>query len=191
MLEKITAFIVSVIPSPFWATVIASAVPLIEARGALPLAYAMGLSPWLAYLACMLSSFILCPMLFFLVKPFLRLFPSKKTEAYLAERAAKLGGANMLEYQLMFAIFIFVAIPAPMTGVFAGAAIASFLNMRARFAVPGLIMGNAVAISLVSGLTALLGDYYPLLFYFVLATAVAGILGFVIKLFAQSRKTQR
>ena len=52
----------------------------------------------------------------------------------------------------MLAVFIFVAIPLPLTGVWAGTAIAVFLNLKFHQAILPVCLGNFVAGLLISGL---------------------------------------
>jgi uncharacterized membrane protein len=82
-------------------------------------------------------------------------------------------------------IFIFVAVPLPMTGVWTGSAIAAFLDLEYRYSVPAIILGNFVAGLIITVLNIILGKYAPLillaLLIFALVTLVAFIVGIVIK----------
>ena len=51
-----------------------------------------------------------------------------------------------------FAVFIFVAIPLPMTGVWTGTAIAVFLNLKFHQSILPIMIGNLVAGGIILGL---------------------------------------
>ena len=103
---------------------------------------------------------------FFLLTPILKLLKkigwfatfAEKTENYFAEKSAaalkkaeKRGGKAKTEnFYKTLGVFIFVAIPLPLTGVWTGTAVAVFLGMKFRDAVLPVIIGNFVAGAIIS-----------------------------------------
>ena len=57
---------------------------------------------------------------------------------------------------LMWGLFIFVAVPFPVTGVWTGTAIAVFLGMKFKDSFLPIVLGNLVAGSIITLLTFLL-----------------------------------
>ncbi|MBO4573640.1 MAG: small multi-drug export protein [Clostridia bacterium] len=150
-----------------------SMVPLIELKGAIPIGEGLGLPIYeTALIAYFGSTLIIIPIFFLLIPifnllkkiPFIKKFV-EKLEAMLRSRAEKVAaniGGSADERQRQFlvrALLIFVAIPLPLTGVWTGAAIAVFLNMRFKDSVIPLALGNFIAGSIVTLLTYLFHDY--------------------------------
>lgn len=156
-----------------WGTVIMSVFPLIELKGGIVYARSVGLnffeSLGLAYIG---STLVMIPI-FFLLVPILNLlkkikFVDKlayKTENYfkvkasdtLADRQKKQkdGKARSEVFYKAMGVFIFVAIPLPMTGVWTGTAIAVFLGLKFKQAILPIAAGNLVAGLLIEGLSEL------------------------------------
>lgn len=156
-----------------WGTVIMSVFPLIELKGGIVYARSVGLnffeSLGLAYLG---STIVMIPI-FFLLVPILNLlkkikFVDKlayKTENYFKVKASdtlsdrqkkqKGGKARSEVFYKAMGVFIFVAIPLPMTGVWTGTAIAVFLGLKFKQAVLPIAAGNLVAGLLIEGLAEL------------------------------------
>ena len=61
--------------------------------------------------------------------------------------------ATVLELVKYASLFLFVAVPLPLTGVWTGSAIGVFLNTKFRYAFPCIILGNLVAGLIVMGLS--------------------------------------
>ncbi len=124
-----------------------SMVPVIELRGAVPVAAGMGVNPILACIIC--AVFNMVPV------PFIMLFGRKiiswlqttkllgeiatKYEKRLAEKASKIMGYAIV------GLITFVAIPAPGTGAWSGAIIATLLDMRMKYAIPAIFAGVLIA----------------------------------------------
>ena len=156
-----------------WIIVLLSAmIPLIELKGAIPVGVSLGMNIWqsagLSYLG---STFIVIPIFFLLIPifnllkkiPFIRAFIAK-LEAMLKGKAEKMakkseGSAESVARRiLMIGLFVFVAIPLPVTGVWTGTAIAVFLGMRFRDSILPLAVGNLVAGTLITLLIMLVGE---------------------------------
>ena len=95
----------------------------------------------------------------------------------------------------VLAVFIFVAIPLPMTGVWTGTAIAVFLGLKFREAVLPIVIGNLVAGLLVSALAELCLTFFTIevldyILYALFALAIILLAVFIIKV-AKSKTTDK
>ncbi len=135
--------------------ILLSAVPLIELRGAIPLGYMLKLSPWKIYFLAVFGSSLPSP---FLISFFQRiLFLMKKNnlfprfilflERHFQKKGKKLRSATIL------GLYLFVALPLPSTGSYTGSILASFFNIRLKYALPTIILGNMTAGLIVMGLS--------------------------------------
>ena len=164
-----TEFIKNLIGNDLISAIITSIIPLIELKGGIVFARGVGFSFFEALGLCFLgSSFAFFPV-FFLLKPILNLLKKNKTfekfslkiEGYFTDKAESViekrdikGDASEKDRKSLFykrlGVFLFVAVPLPMTGVWTGTAIAVFLNMKFKDAVAPVVLGNAVAGILIS-----------------------------------------
>lgn len=165
-------FISNLIGNDFFATVVMSFVPLIELKGGIVFARGVGMGFFhaliLAYLG---STFVFIPI-YFLLKPILNLLKkikfvsriAEKAETYCQQKATSAleqqkanGKASKMSETLLkqLGVFVFVAIPLPMTGVWTGTAIAVFLNLKFKDAFLPIVLGNLVAGLLISALSEL------------------------------------
>lgn len=162
-------FISKLIGNDLIATIVMSIVPMIELKGGIVFARGVGFdfiqALGLAYLG---STLVFIPI-FFLLRPILNLlkkikwfnklackvedyFKSKADETL--EKQAKKGSKFKMSDTLLkqLGVFIFVAIPLPLTGVWTGTAIAVFLNLKFKDVVMPVMIGNLVAGLLISAL---------------------------------------
>ena len=121
-----------------------------ELRGSIPLAIEIyGLSPWSAYLWSVLGN--ITPIIFII------LFLNKLSDylihnvyffnrffIWLFERTRS-NFDKKLKYWDELALFVFVAIPLPMTGVWAGTAAAFIFGIKLKKSFPLIVLGSAAA----------------------------------------------
>lgn len=124
-----------------------SMVPVVELRGAIPVAIAYGM-PWqLAYILCVLGNMFPVPFVIAYMKPIFGFIRRSKIFVkfvdWMENRTMK-KAETVLKYSGI-ALFVFVAIPAPGTGAWTGAMIAAILGMRMKYSVPWISLGVAVA----------------------------------------------
>ncbi len=165
-------FISNLIGNEYLATIIMSLFPLIELKGSIVFARGVGFDFFTSLALSYLGSTIVFILIYFLLKPILNLlkrikFVSKiavKCENYCKEKASeslqkqgkKKTSKNMSETLLkQLGVFIFVAIPLPMTGVWTGTAIAVFLDLKFKDVILPVTLGNLVAGILISLLAEL------------------------------------
>lgn len=164
-------FIQNLIENDLISVIIVSLIPLIELKGGIVFARGVGFNFFEALgLAFLGSSLVVAPV-FFLLVPVLNLlkkikFVNKialKAEAYVQTKAneavetqkQKNGKVMSETFIKQLAVFVFVAIPLPMTGVWMGTAIAVFIGLKFKDAILPIVVGNLVAGLLISGLAEL------------------------------------
>jgi uncharacterized membrane protein len=196
-----TEFIRNLIGDDFFATLIMSLVPLIELKGSIVFARGIGYSFFKALGLCYLGSTIVFIPIFFLLKPILNLLKkikwfnkfALKVENYFEDKAAetmekhkdKGGVSEVLLKQI--GVFVFVAIPLPMTGIWTGTAIAVFLGLRFKDAILPIILGNAVAGLIISLLAELCLVFWTIavldyILYALLGIAVVLLVVVIVKI---------
>lgn len=124
-----------------------SMVPIIELRGAIPAAATMNLNPVIALVICIIGNMIPVPFIMLFGRKLIswlqttRLLGKIATEyeKRLAEKADKI-----MKYAI-WGLMAFVAVPAPGTGAWSGAVIATLLNMRFKYALPAIFAGVVIA----------------------------------------------
>ena len=137
-------------------TVLVSMVPVIELRGGIPFGVALGLNPWVAFLACIIGNIIPVPFIIVYIRRIFgwmrRRLPKLDGMVDRLEKKAHLKGRKVTKFKYI-GLFLFVAIPLPGTGAWTGALAAAFLDMPLRKALPSIFLGILAAGFLVTGLT--------------------------------------
>ena len=129
-----------------------SMIPIVELRGALPIALGMGLPTVPAYIICVLGNMVPVPFIYFFARKFLIWGSDKKyigkfftfclTKGERAgQKLVKAAGRG----GLFVALLLFVGIPLPGTGAWTGALGASFLNMGFKSTVASVSLGVIIA----------------------------------------------
>lgn len=129
-----------------------SMVPLLELRGAVPIAVGMDLPYIPALITCVIGNMIPVPFIYFFARKFLNwgakqkhigkfcsffLTKGERAGQKLVEKAGR-GG-------LFVALMLFVGIPLPGTGAWTGALGASFLNMGIKSTALSVSLGVIIA----------------------------------------------
>ncbi len=205
-------FISSLIGNDFFATLVMSFFPLIELKGGIVFARGVGMGFLESFALAYLGSTLVFFPIYFLLKPLLNLlkkikFISKlavKAENYCVEKAdtalksqQEKGKSYKLSLTLLkqLGVFIFVAIPLPMTGVWTGTAIAVFLNLRFRDAILPVIIGNLVAGLIIAGLAQLCMAIWSIIaldyiLYGLFALAVIFLIVLIVKVSKQKTENK-
>lgn len=146
-----------------------SMVPIVELRGAIPVAVGFGLPLLPSYIICVLGNMIPVPFIYLFARKMLLWGADKKYIGrfftFCLEKGER-GGKKLKEKAgrgLFVALLLFVGIPLPGTGAWTGTLAASFLDMDFKPTIlaamggvllAGLIMGAASA-GVFSAITAL------------------------------------
>ena len=130
-----------------------SMVPLIELRGAIPIAIGMGLETIPSILVCVVGNMLPVPIIYLFARKVLvwgldkpvigrvfRFFHDKGESAGKKLMAKKTG-----KFGLFLALTLFVGIPLPGTGAWTGTLGASFLDMGARETAVAVSLGVVMA----------------------------------------------
>lgn len=207
--QAVVLWLQSVCHNNYLVTVLISVVPMIEVRGAITVGVSLGMNPWIAYVLSCCSALLVCPILLLFLKPILRALKRTRALRFLAEaveemfreRAKKIDANASTEdieetdtielkrrkskFNKVLGVFLFVALPLPLTGVWTGSAVAAFLDLEYRYSIPAIIVGNFVAGLIITVLNIVLGKYSSLILFvlalFVLITIVVLFVTFVVK----------
>lgn len=129
-------------------TLLISIVPVIELRGAIPVAVAHDIPLWLAVTVACVGNLIPVPFIIVFVR---------KVFAWIRRRMPKLDGfvtrleqraekkSDIVQKFSFWGLVLFVAIPLPGTGAWTGALVAAMLEMRLKRAFPAIVLGVVIA----------------------------------------------
>lgn len=125
-------------------TFLISMVPVLELRGAIPIAVANGLNFWVAIAVSVIGNLVPVPFIILFIRKIFALMRkwSSKLDGLvtrLEQRAAK--KSDVVQKYAFWGLFILVAIPLPGTGAWTGALVAAMLDMRLSRAFPAILLG--------------------------------------------------
>ncbi len=206
MTQKIIAVFAKRIKDPYLLAAILSVTPVTEIKASILYAASSGAKTWLAALCAFLSSVALAavqsvflPKLFGLTKKHSR---SRRVMLLLTDRIAqkaddllkKSKGKEDRTERLFLGVFCFVALPFPLTGIWAGAFLATLLKLDAKRTFFALTAGNFTAGGIVLAVAVAAGERASLLLdAFFLVALVILLLSFsknvVSKKIRHKRKT--
>ncbi|MDO4491612.1 MAG: small multi-drug export protein [Lachnospiraceae bacterium] len=132
-------------------TFVVSMIPLIELRGAIPIAVGMGVNLLPAYVIAVIGNMIPVPFIFFFARKVLNWGCDKPLIGGLFTWCLKKGesGGRKLQAKagqgLFLALLLFVGIPLPGTGAWTGTLAASILDMDFRKSVLAVMLGVLLA----------------------------------------------
>ena len=125
-------------------TFLISMVPVLELRGAIPIAVANGLNFWVAIAVSIIGNLVPVPFIILFIRKIFALMRkwSSKLDGLvtrLEQRAQK--KSDVVQKYAFWGLFILVAIPLPGTGAWTGALVAAMLDMRLKRAMPSIVLG--------------------------------------------------
>ena len=205
MALKLGEIVIGIFKSKYIAVLFVSMFPLIELKGAIPIGMseAFGLNLLQTAAIAYLGSTAVSVLLFFLLIPVFNLLKKirfiksliEKTENLFKAKAEKVAAAASGSAErearliMMRSLFIFVAVPFPVTGVWTGTAIAVFLGLKFKESVLPIAVGNLVAGSIITLLTYFFKDYVDYIIYGLLCIAVIMLAVFMVKIaFTKSKE---
>lgn len=128
-----------------------SMIPIVELRGAIPVAIGMGLDPVISYIICIIGNMLPVPIIYFFARKVLIWGKDKKYIGkfftFCIEKGEK-GGKKLQKKAgrgLFIALMLFVGIPIPGTGAWTGTLAASFLDMGFKKSVIAVMLGVLLA----------------------------------------------
>jgi uncharacterized membrane protein len=143
-----------------------SMIPVVELRGAIPIAMAWNLDYFTALTVCAIGNMLPVPFIYFFARKVLIWGADKKYIGkfftFCLEKGEK-AGRKLVETTgrggLFFALMLFVGIPLPGTGAWTGALGASFLNMGFKSTVASVSLGVIIA-GIIMGAASALGLHF-------------------------------
>ena len=137
-------------------TFLISMVPVLELRGAIPIATAHGLDFRIAIPVAIIGNLVPVPFIIIFIRKIFVWIRKKIPRldhfvGRLEERARKKSG--VVEKYAFLGLFILVASPLPGTGAWTGALVAAMLEMRLKHAFPAIALGVVAAGIIVSVVT--------------------------------------
>ncbi len=144
-----------------------SMVPIVELRGAIPVAESLGLSIFWYYPIAIIGNMLPVPLIYLFARRILEWGKDKKVIGkfftWCLQKGEK-GGEKLKESAgnrgIFWALLLFVGIPLPGTGAWTGTLAASFLNLDFKTSVTAIMLGVILAgiiMSLGSKIVAALG----------------------------------
>jgi uncharacterized membrane protein len=144
-----------------------SMIPIVELRGAIPIAEGLGLNILLYYPIAIVGNMLPVPIIYLFARKVLEWGKDKKLIGkfftWCLEKGTK-GGEKLKESAgnkgIFWALLIFVGIPLPGTGAWTGTLAASFLNLDFKTSISAITLGVLLAgviMSLGSKIVATLG----------------------------------
>lgn len=205
MTQAIIDFFRELLHNDIATVIVIAMIPIIELRGAIPVAISMGMTAWEAFGWCWLGSVLVSPFLLLLLRPILNWMKRFKpfralahaVESVFRGRAEKVVSADsdfdpsVLERRKMLGVFTFVAIPLPMTGVWTGSAVATFLDLPFWKALLMVMLGNVVAGAIITLLSYFLQAYVDLILGVLLGIVVVVLIVYIIMLVLRMRKQKK
>lgn len=137
-----------------------SMIPIVELRGAIPVAIGMGLDPIISYIICIIGNMLPVPIIYFFARKVLIWGKDKKFIGKFFTFCIEKGehGGEKLKAKagngLFIALMLFVGIPLPGTGAWTGTLAASFLDMGFKKSVIAVMLGVIIA-GIIMGLASM------------------------------------
>ena len=151
---------ISLLGTSYFAKLIMTAViamlPILELRGAIPIAVAAGVDLIPAFIASIIGNLIPVPFIIIFIRKIFKWMQSKSKKLHALvdkiEKRAEPKKEKVLKYE-WWGLFVLVAIPLPGTGAWTGALVAALLDMRVKRAFPAIALGVVAAGLIVGFLT--------------------------------------
>lgn len=212
MTEFIEQIFSNIFGSNVWlATILISMVPIIELKGAIPFSMSFdvwgsnALTQWEAFTAGIIGTSMIVFLLALIYIPLIKWLKStrvfrklgEKVEANINEKRGKVESDIEHKkhrcrafYLKLSAVFLFVAMPLPFTGVWTGTCLAIALGLNYWTACGTVVGGNIVAGLLITLLSSLFKNSTIILFYILLGLALCLVLYLIIKEIVRRRKVK-
>ena len=214
MISVFSDFFVSIFGGNSWlATMIISMFPIIELKGAIPVGMSVdfwgnaALSETEAVIFSLIGSCLVVPILAVVFKPIIvwmkrtKLF--RKVAVVVEEKVKKSSvkvenkiqdggtGSNKSTIIKMLGVFLFVAVPLPMTGVWTGTAMAVCLGLKFWQIVVSAVLGNIVAGVLITAVCSVFPQFTSILFLIVLSIVLVVLITMIIKIIFSKRTKEQ
>lgn len=210
--DTITQVLLNIFKSPELVTVLISILPIVEARGAIPVAFNYGIKPPMALLYAFLGSSLMAPILIAVLLPFVKWlsrtklfrkvgqtlyekFESKsaslrddQSEPTPEDDLAAIERKKKSDFKKMLGVFAFVAIPLPLTGVWTGSAVAALTKLPYPKALLSVVAGNLVATSIITLLCVFFANIIDWIILAIGIIAIIVVIALIIKIILHKEK---
>ena len=137
-------------------TFLISMVPVIELRGAIPIAVGKGVEYWVAVIVAIIGNLVPVPFIILFIRKIFELmrkwWPKLDGLVTKLEKRAE-NKSDVVQKYAFWGLFVLVAIPLPGTGAWTGALVAAMLDMRLKRAFPAIALGVVAAAAIVTFVT--------------------------------------
>lgn len=134
-------------------TFLISMVPIIELRGAIPIALNYDLNLWIAIPVAIIGNLVPVPFIIIFIRKIFAWLrtKSKKLDKLIVKLEARAEKkSDVVNKYAFWGLFILVAIPLPGTGAWTGALVAAIMEMPLKKAFPAIALGVVAAGIIVS-----------------------------------------
>ena len=135
--------------NPLIYAIILSILPISELRGGIPFAIANGVDPWTAFFVCVIANILIIPVLFlfldYLHKHFMKIGIYRKVVDGAIRRGRRKMERHIGTKWEFIILFLFVGIPAPVTGGYTGTLISWVFKLKRRKSYLAIFCGIAMA----------------------------------------------
>lgn len=148
MTEAIKTFFLDIVGEEL-CVLFCSMIPIIELRGAIPMAAVFGLPWWQAYLLSVLGNMIPVPFILLFINGIIKWMSNSRVKFFnkfanwLLAKAEK--NREKIEKYSFWGVCFFVAIPLPVTGAWTGSLVASTIGMKFWKALLSAFLGVLIA----------------------------------------------
>lgn len=203
-------FLGNLIENDYLATLLMSFMPMIELKGGIVFARGLGLDFFTSFGVAYVGSTLAFILVYFLLKPILALlkkikwfkkftlkvegyFEDKANETLAKQQQNQKNRSKSESFIKQLGVFVFVAIPLPMTGVWMGTAIAVFLGLKFSQSVLPVVIGNFIAGTIIAVLAEICVRFWSIevldyILYGLLGLALVLTIIVIIKLVLQKPK---
>jgi len=136
-----------------------SMLPFIELRGSVPVGIGYGLPFWEVYLISVIGNIVPILPILILFQPISKILMRynwyQRMYQWLYKRTVKKGKDNLDRYGAL-GLMLFTAVPLPTTGAWTAAFLATFFQIKIKYAFPAIAAGVIIAGFIVGGLSQVL-----------------------------------
>ena len=208
IIQTVLDFLNRVFVYPEIVTTLIAILPIVEARLAIPIGLGLGMGYIKSWLFAFVGSSLIVPLLLLVLIPFVKWLAKTKLFHKLGEvvyekfesKSKYVGEAEedgevppeirrKRDLKKMLGVFVFVAIPLPLTGVWTGSAVASIVKLPYGKAVASVIAGNLVASLIILLLCRFFNAYINYIILALALIAIVVVLVLIVKVIVHKPKT--
>ncbi len=208
IIQTVLDFLSRVFVYPEIVTTLIAILPIVEARLAIPIGLGLDMGYIKSWLFAFVGSSLIVPLLLLVLIPFVKWLAKTKLFHKLGEvvyekfesKSKSVGEADedgevppeirrKRDLKKMLGVFVFVAIPLPLTGVWTGSAVASIVKLPYGKAVASVIAGNLVASLIILLLCRFFNAYINYIILALALIAIVVVLVLIVKVIVHKPKT--